>query len=106
MFVFFVQADREKEITIEHLADIDRLVNESLQMLSRYPELNTKILPLMEDYLIALRSRDNTPAPLLSMDREHEEQMINNYRAEMEAKIKGPDKDLILITNSHALAVP
>lgn len=42
----------------------------------------------MEDYLIALRSRDNTPAPLLSMDKEHEEQMINNYRAEMEAKIK------------------
>ena len=33
-----------------------RLVNESLQMLARYPELNTKILPLMEDYLVALRS--------------------------------------------------
>ena len=49
------QADREREITIEHLADIDRLVNESLQMLARYPELNTKILPLMEDYLVALR---------------------------------------------------
>ena len=29
------QAEREREITIEHLADIDRLVNESLQMLSR-----------------------------------------------------------------------
>merc|ERR1712117_712015 len=67
------QADREREITIEHLADIDRLVNESLQMLARYPELNTKILPLMEDYLVALRSRDNTPAPLLNMDKEHEE---------------------------------
>merc|ERR1711874_948009 len=86
-------ADREREITIEHLADIDRLVNESLQMLSRYPDLNTKILPLMEDYLIALRSRDNTPAPLLSMDREHEEQMINNYRAEMEAKIKEKEQE-------------
>ena len=24
-------------------------------MLTRYPELNTKILPLMEDYLVALR---------------------------------------------------
>lgn len=83
------QAEREREITIEHLADIDRLVNESLQMLARYPELNTKILPLMEDYLVALRARDNTPAPLLNMDKEHEEQMINNYRAEMEAKIKG-----------------
>ncbi len=29
------QADRERAITVEHLADIDRLVNESLQMLSR-----------------------------------------------------------------------
>merc|ERR1712209_315829 len=82
------QADREKEITVEHLADIDRLVNESLQMLTRYPELNTKILPLMEDYLVALRSRDNTPAPLLNMDRNHEEQMINNFRSEMETKLR------------------
>merc|ERR1712025_1269219 len=87
------QADREREITIEHLADIDRLVNESLQMLSRYPELNTKILPLMEDYLVALRSRDNTPAPLLNMDKEHEEQMINNFRSEMEAKIKEKERE-------------
>jgi amyloid beta A4 protein len=54
----------------------------------RYPELNVKILPLMEDYLVALRSRDNTPAPLLTMDREHEEQMIDNFRAEVEAKLR------------------
>merc|ERR1719410_2240469 len=87
------QADREREITIEHLADIDRLVNESLQMLTRYPELNTKILPLMEDYLVALRSRDNTPAPLLNMDKEHEEQMINNFRSEMESKIKEKERE-------------
>merc|ERR1712117_65664 len=87
------QADREREITIEHLADIDRLVNESLQMLARYPELNTKILPLMEDYLVALRSRDNTPAPLLNMDREHEEQMINNFRSEMEEKMKEKERE-------------
>lgn len=42
----------------------------------------------MEDYIVALRSRDNTPAPLLNMDREHEEQMINNYKTEAEAKMK------------------
>merc|ERR1719367_494453 len=87
------QADREKEITIEHLADIDRLVNESLQMLTRYPELNTKILPLMEDYLVALISRDNTPAPLLNMDKEHEEMMINNFRSEMEAKLREKERE-------------
>jgi amyloid beta A4 protein len=47
----------------------------------------------MEDYLVALRSRDNTPAPLLTMDREHEEQMINNFREEMEAKIKEKERE-------------
>ena len=29
-------------------------------MLARYPELNTKILPLMEDYLVALRFTTTT----------------------------------------------
>ena len=51
----FEQAEREREVTVDHLADIDRLVNESLEMLARYEELNAKILPLMEDYLVALR---------------------------------------------------
>ena len=83
------QAERERDITVEHLVDIDRLVNESLQMLSRFQDLNTKILPLMEDYLIALRSRDNTPASLLRMDKQHEEEMINNYTSDIKAKIQG-----------------
>ena len=39
------------------------------------------------------RSRDNTPAPLLNMDREHEEQMINNFRSEMEEKIKEKERE-------------
>ena len=76
-------------MTIDHLADIDRLVNESLEMLSRYEDLNTKILPLMEDYLIALRSRDNTPAALVRMDKNHEEEMIDNYTSDIQRKIKG-----------------
>ena len=87
--VTFFQAERERDITVEHLVDIDRLVNESLQMLSRFQDLNTKILPLMEDYLIALRSRDNTPASLLRMDKQHEEEMINNYTSDIKAKIQG-----------------
>ena len=33
------QAERERDVTIEHLSDIDRLVNESLVMLSRYEDL-------------------------------------------------------------------
>ena len=40
-----------------------------------------------------LRSRDNTPAPLLNMDREHEEQMINNFRSEMESKIREKERE-------------
>ena len=76
-------------MTIEHLADIDRLVNESLHMLSRYDELNAKVLPLMEDYLIALRSRDKTPASLLRMDKQHEKELIDNYTTGIQQKIKG-----------------
>lgn len=89
----FPQAERERDITVEHLADIDRLVNESLQMLSRFQDLNTKILPLMEDYLIALRSRDNTPASLLRMDKEHEEEMINNYTSDVKSKIQERERE-------------
>ena len=42
----------------------------------------------MEDYIVALRSRDNTPAPLLNMDREHEQEMLDNFKSEVEAKRK------------------
>eukprot|EP00096_Caligus_rogercresseyi_P011048 TRINITY_DN422_c0_g2_i1.p1 TRINITY_DN422_c0_g2~~TRINITY_DN422_c0_g2_i1.p1 ORF type:complete len:380 (+),score=112.00 TRINITY_DN422_c0_g2_i1:1362-2501(+) len=89
----FEQAEREREITIEHLADIDRLINESLEMLSRYEDLNTKILPLMEDYLIALRSRDNTPASLLRMDKQHEKEMIDNYTTDIHDRIKERERE-------------
>ena len=39
------------------------------------------------------RSRDNTPAPLLNMDKEHEEMMINNFRSEMEAKLREKERE-------------
>ena len=52
----FMQKQLHKIIRLLYLTVVCfRLVNESLQMLTRYPELNTKILPLMEDYLVALR---------------------------------------------------
>ena len=44
-------------------------------------------------FFFTVRSRDNTPAPLLNMDREHEEQMINNFRSEMEEKIKEKERE-------------
>merc|ERR1712203_1146041 len=89
----FEQAERERDMTIEHLADIDRLVNESLHMLSRYDQLNAKVLPLMEDYLIALRSRDKTPASLLRMDKQHEKELIDNYTTGIQQKIKERERE-------------
>ena len=71
------------------MADIDRVVDESLQMLARFQDLNNKVLPLMEDYLIALRSRDNTPASLLRMDKAHEQDMIDNFTNSVKRKMKG-----------------
>jgi len=59
----------------------------------------------MEDYLVALRSRDNTPAPLLNMDKEHEEQMINNFRSEMESKIKEKEQEQERSTEEEVSAV-
>lgn len=92
----FEQAAREKEVTIDHLADIDRLVSESLEMLSKNEEMNAKILPLMEDYLIALRSRDNTPATLLRMDRSHEQDIIDNFTNEIRQKIKAQEQEKMM----------
>jgi amyloid beta A4 protein len=47
----------------------------------------------MEDYLIALRSRDNTPASLLRMDKEHEEELINNYTSDIKAKNQDRERE-------------
>ena len=58
-------------------------------MLKRFDALNARVMPLMEDYLVALRSRDNTPASLLRMDKEHEKEMIDGYTNDIRRKIKG-----------------
>jgi len=87
------QAERERDITVEHLADIDRLVTESLEMLKRFDALNARVMPLMEDYLVALRSRDNTPASLLRMDKEHEKEMIDGYTNDIRRKIKEREEE-------------
>ncbi|KAJ8888613.1 hypothetical protein PR048_008105 [Dryococelus australis] len=82
----FEQAEREKAITLEHLTDIDKMVNQSLQMLDRFPELRTKIGQLMEDYIQALRSKDETPGSLLAMTRDAEAAILEKYRADVAAK--------------------
>merc|ERR1711973_103281 len=81
------QADQQKEVTLQHLTDIDRIVNESLSLLDRFPDLRVKLLPLMEDFLIELRSTDDTPAPLFSMDREHDEKILDGFKINMQNRI-------------------
>jgi len=81
------QADQQKEVTLQHLTDIDRIVNESLSLLDRFPDLRVKLLPLMEDFLIELRSTDDTPAPLFTMDREHEDKILDGFKTNMQNRI-------------------
>ncbi|XP_021938711.1 beta-amyloid-like protein [Zootermopsis nevadensis] len=82
----FEQAEREKTLTLEHLTDIDKMVNQSLQMLDRFPDLRSKIGQLMEDYIQALRSKDETPGSLLAMTRDAEAAILEKYRADVAAK--------------------
>lgn len=80
------QAAREQPRTLERLADIDRTVNQSLQMLRRYPDLAAKIGQLMDDYVQALRSKDETPGSLLAMTTEAEAAILDKYRADVTAR--------------------
>jgi len=81
------QAQREKEATVQHLNDIDRLTNQSLAMLDRYPEMQAKIIPLMKDHLMALRSKDDTPSPLLaSLSPTSEDDVLDSFKAQVASK--------------------
>lgn len=105
-------AAAERPRTLERLIDIDRTVNHSLQMLRRYPDLDSKIGQLMDDYvqvilishnnftislfcglnirfvyLQALRSKDETPGSMLYMTPEAEAAILDKYRTEAEHKV-------------------
>ncbi|XP_015184340.1 PREDICTED: beta-amyloid-like protein isoform X3 [Polistes dominula] len=59
------QAQREKPATLEHLAEIDRITNQSLLMLER---------------------KDETPGLLLAMTREAEAAILDKYQADVASK--------------------
>ncbi|XP_075233982.1 amyloid-beta-like protein [Lycorma delicatula] len=90
------QAEREKALTLEHLVDIDHMVNQSLSMLDRYPDLSAKIGQLMSDYIQALRSKDDTPGSLLSMTRDAEAAILDKYRAEVTALQEDKERERVL----------
>uniref|UniRef100_A0A1Y1MPM3 Amyloid-beta-like protein n=3 Tax=Neoptera TaxID=33340 RepID=A0A1Y1MPM3_PHOPY len=79
-------ANREQARTLERLTDIDRTVNQSMQMLKRYPELSSKIGQLMDDYIQALRSKDETPGSLLAMTTDAEAAILDKYKSEVVSK--------------------
>lgn len=88
-------AATERPRTLERLVDIDRAVNQSMAMLQRYPELSSKLTQLMEDYIQALRSKDDTPGNMLGMTEEAEADILDKYRAEIERKVNEKERQRI-----------
>lgn len=85
-------AASERPRTLERLVDIDRAVNQSMSMLKRYPELSAKLSQLMEDYIQALRSKDDTPGSMLGMTEEAESAILDKYRVEIEHKVNEKER--------------
>ncbi|KAG5673791.1 hypothetical protein PVAND_003810 [Polypedilum vanderplanki] len=88
-------AAQERPRTLERLIDIDRAVNQSMTMLKRYPSLSKKLSQLMEDYIQALRSKDDTPGLLLSMTEEAESGILDKYRIEIERKVNEKERQRV-----------
>lgn len=85
-------AASERPRTLERLLDIDRAVNQSMAMLKRYPSLSSKISQVMDDYIQALRSKDETPGSMLAMTEEAEVSILDKYKAEVERKISEKER--------------
>lgn len=88
-------AASERPRTLERLVDIDRAVNQSMAMLKRYPELSSKLSQLMDDYIQALRSKDDTPGSMLGMTEEAESAILDKYRVEIERKVNEKERQRI-----------
>ncbi|XP_065093680.1 amyloid-beta-like protein isoform X3 [Ochlerotatus camptorhynchus] len=88
-------AASERPRTLERLVDIDRAVNQSMSMLKRYPELSTKLSQLMDDYIQALRSKDETPGSMLAMTEDAEAAILDKYRMEIERKVSEKERQRI-----------
>lgn len=88
-------AASERPRTLERLVDIDRAVNQSMAMLKRYPDLTTKLSQLMDDYIQALRSKDETPGSMLAMTEEAESAILDKYRIEIERKVNEKERQRI-----------
>lgn len=88
-------AASERPRTLERLVDIDRAVNQSMSMLKRYPDLSAKLAQLMDDYIQALRSKDDTPGSMLGMTEDAEAAILDKYRVEIERKVSEKERQRI-----------
>lgn len=88
-------AASERPRTLERLVDIDRAVNQSMSMLKRYPDLSSKLAQLMDDYIQALRSKDDTPGSMLGMTEDAEAAILDKYRIEIERKVSEKERQRI-----------
>lgn len=88
-------AASERPRTLERLVDIDRAVNQSMTMLKRYPDLSAKLSQLMDDYIQALRSKDDTPGSMLGMTETAEAAILDKYRDEIERKVAEKERQRI-----------
>ncbi|XP_070490976.1 amyloid-beta-like protein isoform X2 [Chironomus tepperi] len=88
-------AAQERPRTLERLIDIDRAVNQSMTMLKRYPSLSKKLSQLMEDYIQALRSKDDTPGLLLAMTEDAESSILDKYRIDIERKVNERERQRV-----------
>lgn len=61
----------------------------------RYPDISAKIGRLMDDYVLALRSKDETPGLLLAMTREAEAAILDKYQADVASKQQGIYSELV-----------
>jgi len=69
----------------------------------RYPDLSAKIGRLMDDYVLALRSKDETPGLLLAMTREAEAAILDKYQADVASKQQGIYDKFVKKTNERVL---
>uniref|UniRef100_A0A4D5R9J5 Beta-amyloid-like protein n=1 Tax=Scolopendra viridis TaxID=118503 RepID=A0A4D5R9J5_SCOVI len=79
------QANHETPATLEHLVEIDRSLNQSLEMLDRVPEIATKIREDIMEFLRSLRRSDDS-LTLQVLSQENEEALLEKYKAEVSAK--------------------
>uniref|UniRef100_T1JN54 Beta-amyloid-like protein n=1 Tax=Strigamia maritima TaxID=126957 RepID=T1JN54_STRMM len=79
------QANKATTSTLEHLMDLNRNLNQSLEMLDRIPDVSAKIKEEIVEFLQSLRGSDD-PLTLQLLSQENEETLLEKFKSEVAAK--------------------